>query len=172
VNADVDLFEFSKIFPDEESCIAFLERSRWKSGLPVSPFDGGEAYRVGARIGLYKCKGTRQYFSVRHGTIFEESRLPLRKWFLAIFVLHSLRNVISSVQLARYLGVTQKTGWLMLQRIRYAVESESFQKPLHGLGELDRTDLVSKRPIRRARAACGNTSVAASDRTSMLPSRR
>jgi transposase-like protein len=120
----LDLAAFTEIFPDEASCLAFLERARWADGQPVSPFSGGEAYRIGTRPGVYKCKATGENFSVRKGTIFEESRLPLKKWFFAIFIIHSLKSAISSVQLAKYLGVTQKTAWHMLQKIRYAVEHE------------------------------------------------
>lgn len=135
---DINFSGFTRIFPDEKSCIEFLEKSRWKGTKPISPFTAKEAYHL-ARPGVYRCKDTRQNFSVRHGTIFEESRLPLRKWFFAIFVLHSLKRGISSVQLAKYLGVTQKTGWLVLQRVRYALEHETFRA-----SPLTREELVAK----------------------------
>jgi transposase-like protein len=130
---EINIFEFTETFPDEASCIEYLAKSRWPDGNPVSPFGAGEAYRIGTRPGVYKCKKTLQNFSVRHGTIFEESRLPLKKWFFAIFLLHSLKKGISSIQLAKYLGVTQKTAWFMLQRIRYAVEHKAFTAPLTGV---------------------------------------
>jgi len=120
------------MFPDEASCIDLLARARWPQGEPVSPFGGGEAYRIGTRPGIYKCKRTNQHFSIRHGTIFEESRLPLKKWFFAVFILHSFKKGVSSIQLAKYLGVTQKTAWFMLQRIRYAMENNAFSFPLKG----------------------------------------
>lgn len=125
--SEVNISEFTASFPDENACITFLEKSRW-ANEPISPFTNGAAYRFTGKPGLYRCKETRQNFSVRNGTIFEESRLPLRKWFFAIFLLNSLKG-ISSVQIAKYLGVTQKTAWFMLQRIRYAIEHESFKKP-------------------------------------------
>jgi hypothetical protein len=140
---EVNTFEFIKTFPDEAACIAFLEKSRWPDGTPVSPFGGGEAYRIGTRLGVYKCKKTLQTFSVRHGTIFEESRLPLKKWFFAIFLLHSLKKGISSIQLAKYLGVTQTTAWLMLQRIRYAVEHKAFRLPLKDIAEISHSAVGS-----------------------------
>jgi transposase-like protein len=134
---EVDLFEFTEVFPTEQSCIVFLEKARWPDGELVSPFGGKGAYRFAGRPGLYKCKQTRRNFSVRYGTIFEESRLPLKKWFFAIFLLNSLKKGISSIQLAKYLGVTQKTAWFMLQRIRYAVEHKAFTLPLEGIVEMD-----------------------------------
>jgi transposase-like protein len=156
---EVNIFEFAETFPDESACIAFLEKSRWPDGIPVSSSGGGEAYRIGTRPGVYKCKRTLQNFSVRHGTIFEESRLPLKKWFFAIFLLHSLKKGISSIQLAKYLGVTQKTAWFMLQRIRYAVEHEAFKAPLNGIVEIDETYIGGRRAGTRGRGAAGKTPV-------------
>jgi transposase-like protein len=155
---EINLFEFSEKFPDEQSCIDFLEKSRWPSGVK-SPFTGGEAYRISTRPGLFKCKQTHQNFSVRHGTIFEESRLPLRKWFYAIFLLNSLKKGISSVQLAKYVGTTQKTAWFMLQRIRYATAHETFNAPLSGEVEIDETYVGGARHGKRGRGADGKTPV-------------
>lgn len=136
---EIDLFQFTEAFPTEQSCVAFLEKARWPDGEPISPFGTKGAYSFALRPGLYKCKQTRRNFSVRHGTIFEESRLPLRKWFFAIFLLNSLKKGISSIQLSKYLGVTQKTAWFMLQRIRSAVEHKAFALPLTGIVEVDET---------------------------------
>jgi transposase-like protein len=122
--------DFTRTFPDERSCIAFLERIKWPDGIIRSPFAPSEAYRISTRPGIYKCKETRQTFSVRHGTIFEESRLGLRKWFFTIFLVSTNRQSVSSIQIAKSIGVTQKTAWFMLNRIRFAVEHEDFQKPL------------------------------------------
>jgi transposase-like protein len=156
---EVNIFEFSEQFPDEQACITFLEKSLWEDGEPTSPFTGLPAYRIGSRPGVYKCKQKRQNFSVRHGTIFEESRLPLKKWFFAIFLLHSLKKGISSVQIAKYLGITQKSAWFMLQRIRYAVEHEAFKMPLSGIVEVDETYHGGRRPGKRGRGAGGKTPI-------------
>lgn len=130
MTGEIDLFEFSEMFPTEQSCIDFLEGIRFPAGAIKSPFTGGDSYRVTTRPGTYKCKETRQNFTIRHGTIFEESRLKLRKWFFAIFLVASLREGSSSVQIAKAIGVTQKTAWFMLHRIRYAVEHREFSRPL------------------------------------------
>lgn len=158
---EISIFEFTEKFPDEDSCIEFLEKSRWPDGKILSPFaKDGETYRIKTRPGLYKCKETRKQFSVRQGTIFEESRLPLKKWFFSIFILTSFKKGISSVQLAKYVGVTQKTAWFMLQRIRYAVEHESFSKPLDGVVEIDEHySGGSKRGGKRGRGAEKKTPV-------------
>jgi len=76
-------------------------------------------------------------------------------WFFAIFLLHSLERGISSIQLAKYLGVTQKTGWFMLQRIRYALEHEAFKAPLGGIVEIDEIHHVAHLPSERNRKAVG-----------------
>jgi transposase-like protein len=161
MKGETNLFEFIQKFPDEQACIDFLEKARWSDGVVKSPFvEGGEAYRITTRPGLYKCKETRQNFSVRQGTIFEESRLPLHKWFFAIFILHSLKKGISSVQIAKTIGVTQKTAWFMLHRIRYAVEHQDFMRPLDGVVEIDEHYSGGKGPGgKRGRGAENKTPV-------------
>lgn len=130
------LFEFIKMFADESACVEFLEKSRFPDGVIVSPHGSRGASRTG-RIGTYKCRETRKTFTVRNGTIFEESRLPLHTWFYAIYLLHSQKKGISSVQIAKFCDVTQKTAWFMLHRIRYAVEHKDFMRPLDGVVEID-----------------------------------
>jgi transposase-like protein len=118
--------DFVKRFPSEESCIRFLEEVRWAGGHVRSPFTGGEAYAIRSRPGLYKCKDTRQQFTVRRGTIFEESHLPLRKWFFCIFLLTNVKERASSARIADLLGITQKTAWYMLDRIKDAASHPAF----------------------------------------------
>ena len=107
----------------EEDCRLYLEDMRWH-GEPVCPHCGSISkhhYKLtqkGEFKGLYKCKDCRERFTVRIGTMFEDSNLPLKKWFYAIFLFLSHKKGISSCQLARDIHVTQKTAWFMLQRIR------------------------------------------------------
>lgn len=111
------LYELMERFPDEESCVRHLEKLRWPKGI-ICPCCGSsrKIYYVKRAHG-YKCADCKKQFSVRKGTIFEESRLPLRKWFAAAWLITSNRKGISSTQLAREIGVTQKTAWFMLGRL-------------------------------------------------------
>jgi transposase-like protein/DNA-directed RNA polymerase subunit RPC12/RpoP len=113
-----NLLQLMDTFPDENSCIEHLEKLRWPLGI-ICPMCGSsrKIYHV-TRGGGYKCADCKKLFSVRKGTIFEESRLPLRQWFAASWLLTSNRKGISSCQLAREIGVTQKTAWFMLGRLR------------------------------------------------------
>ncbi|MCD6020012.1 MAG: Transposase family [Bacteroidetes bacterium] len=103
-------------FPDEQSCVEHLEKLRW-NGRPRSPFDGTSVvYKC--KNGRYRCKNTGKYFNVRTGTMFDNTKVSLQKWFLAIYMVTSHKKGISSMQLAKDLHVTQKTAWFILQRIR------------------------------------------------------
>jgi transposase-like protein len=117
------LLDLMKAFPDEETCVKHLEQLRWSAGI-VCPLCGStrKFYPV-TRGNLYKCADCEKSFSVRKGTIFEESRLPLQTWFAAFWLITSNRKGINSCQLARELGVTQKTAWFMLGRLREVAAS-------------------------------------------------
>lgn len=109
-----------KAFPNEAACARHLERLRWPAGI-VCPHCARSAkiYRVQRGHG-YKCGECKKLFSVRKGTLFEESRLPLRKWFAAAWLVTSCEAGISSHRLACELDITQKTAWAMLRRLREA----------------------------------------------------
>lgn len=112
-------FEFFKRFPNEESARKHFERQRW-GNRPVCGHCGSvDVVEVKDHKPMpYRCKDCRKHFSVRTGTVLAESRLPLQKWLLAIYMLTSARKGIPSTQMARELGVTQKTAWFLAQRIR------------------------------------------------------
>ena len=112
-------FEFFKKFPDEESARKFFEARRWNDE-PVCGHCGSVSVTEckDHKPMAYRCKDCRKHFSVRTGTVLAESRLPLLKWLLAIYMLTSARKGIPSTQMARELGVTQKTAWFLAQRIR------------------------------------------------------
>jgi hypothetical protein len=115
------IFDLLKAFPTEQSCIDHLERLQW-NGNPVSPFDASsKVYKCAGN--KYKCKNTGKYFNVRTGTIFDNTKIPLQKWFMALYVFSSHKKGISSHQLAKDISVTQKTGWFLLHRLRYALRS-------------------------------------------------
>ena len=113
----------------EEDCRVYLENVRW-NGKPICPHCGSISenhYKLtqnGEFKGLYKCRDCGKRFTVRQGTMFEGSNLPLKKWFYAIYLFLSHKRGISSCQLARDIGVTQKTAWFMLHRIRHNVKDD------------------------------------------------
>ena len=112
-------FEFFRKFPDEEAARKFFEERRW-GGEPVCGHCGSVAVTEckDHKPMAYRCKDCRAHFSVRTGTVLAESRLPLLKWLLAIYMLTSARKGIPSTQMARELGITQKSAWFLAQRIR------------------------------------------------------
>ncbi len=108
--------ELIKAFPDEQTCINHLELLRW-NGNVVSPFDAtSKVYKCAGN--KYKCKNTGKYFNVRTQTLFDNTKVELQTWFIAIYLITGHKKGISSLQLGRDLNVTQKTAWFMLHRIR------------------------------------------------------
>ncbi|HEV2498273.1 MAG TPA: IS1595 family transposase [Terriglobia bacterium] len=149
----MNLAELTQRFSTEEQAIDFLEKALWPEG-PVCPHCGliDEAFRLqskGAsknkmRPGVWKCKGCRLKFTVKIGTIFEDSHIPLRKWLLAIHLLCASKKGMSSHQIHRQLGITYKSAWFMTHRIRHAMSQPSFDGPLGGIVEVDETYIGGK----------------------------
>src|SRR5580692_6826454 len=115
-------------FHDEAAAFAFVEARIWPKG-PVCP-KCGAMERIGllkgksTRLGVYKCYDCRKPFTVRVGTIFEDSHIPLKLWLQAIFLIASSKKGISSNQLHRILGVTLKSAWFLSHRIRFAMDQQ------------------------------------------------
>jgi transposase-like protein len=131
-------------FADPENCRRFMVFMRWPDGVPQCPYCGATKLTWMARAKVYQCYGDhpRKKFSLKVGTIFEDSPIGLDKWLPAMWLLTNCKNGISSYELHRALGVTQKTAWFMLHRIRTAMESKSFLKlggPDGGPVEIDET---------------------------------
>lgn len=143
----VSAYEFMKRFPDERTARHHIERIRW-DGRPACPLCG-ETRRVQIRKveGFFRCGVCKTDFTVRTGTIFERSHVPLDKWLYAIYLVVTSRKGISSLQLSKEIGVTQKTAWFMLQRIRTACGQGDDDGPggfLSGIVEADETYIGGK----------------------------
>ncbi|MGI8636075.1 MAG: IS1595 family transposase [Segetibacter sp.] len=138
----MNLVEFQQKFSSEQECLNYLEKARW-GDKAICPHCGSiKTYRFKSGV-LFKCGDCRKQFTAKVGTIFSDSKVPLYKWFLAIYLATSLKKGISSVQLSKYAGVTQKTAWFMLQRIRFALEKGNGDL-LSGNVEVDETYVGGK----------------------------
>lgn len=122
-------------FSNEKACIDYLATSRWGENNAICPHCKSNNYCKHSSRDIYTCKDCKKQYTVRIGTIFEDSRLPLFKWFVAIFLFTSLKKEISSIQLSKYLSITQKTAWFMLQRIREIMKGDFNQ--FDGITEID-----------------------------------
>lgn len=117
INKDFNsILDLLKTFSTEQICINHLEELRW-NGSVTSPFDPTSKVYT-CKDNKYRCKNTGKYFNVRTATLFDNTKVPLQKWFLAIWLVTSHKKGISSIQLSKDIDVTQKTAWFMLQRIR------------------------------------------------------
>jgi len=135
------VFELTQTFSTEQDCIDYLEMLKWNK-LPISPFD--ETLKVyKCKNNQYRCKNTGKYFNVKTGTMFENSKVSLRKWFMAIWLVTSHKKGISSIQLGKDIGVRQATAWFMLQRIRACFGIEN-NNELEGVVECDETFIGGK----------------------------
>jgi hypothetical protein len=113
-------------FSTQKECIEHLETLRW-NGNAVSPFDAtSKVYKCSN--GYYQCKNTSKYFNVITNTLFHGTRIPLPKWFLAIYILETAGYHFSSVELAKQIGTTQKSAWYMIQRIKNCFGEENFNE--------------------------------------------
>jgi len=143
------LFEMVQAFPDEQSCIDHLRSIRWGKGAFCPHCGSVKVYHFSDNR-MHKCGDCRARFSIKVGTIFEDSKIGLHKWFMAIYLITSHKKGIASAQLARDIHVTQKTAWFMLHRLRHAAETKSFNAPLKGEIEADETYIGGKEKNKHA----------------------
>jgi transposase-like protein len=130
----ISTFELFQMFPDQESARLYFEAQRWPDGATCPAC--GESARIGIRKdGFYRCNACLTDFTVRTNTIFERSKVPLHKWLYAMYLLVTSRKGISSLQLAKQIGVTQKTAWFMRARLREACGNDPTE--LAGIVEID-----------------------------------
>lgn len=132
------LVDLMMAFPNEQAAIDHFRAIRWRDGAFCPHCNSVKVYHFSDGRS-HKCGDCRKRFSIKVGTIFEDSKIPLVKWFMAIWMLTSHRKGIASTQLARDISVTQKTAWFMLHRLRCAAQTKSFNKPRSGRIEADET---------------------------------
>ena len=132
----ISTFELFDLFPDQETARLYLEDRLWPDGPKCLTCNSGE--RVTKRSGgFYRCNACQLDFTIRTGTIFERSHVPLHKWLYAMYLLVTARKGISSMQLSKEIGITQKSAWFLLQRLREACGKNL--PMLRGLVEIDET---------------------------------
>ena len=136
------LIEAIRYFSDLDICTSFVAKLRWPSG-PICPKCGGVDHSYLTTRRIWKCKACKKQFSVKVGTIFEDSPLGLDKWLPAVWLIANSKNGISSHELGRALGTTQKSAWFMLHRIRLAMQTGTFEK-FSGEVEVDETFIGGK----------------------------
>ncbi len=131
------LADLLKRFPDEQSCRDYIADLRWNGSVRCAHCDHSKVYTY--KDGkLFKCAKCKKQFTVKVGTIFEDSTLPLQKWFMALYFATAHKKGISSLQLSRDLGITQKSAWFMMHRIREIFKADRTQM-LSGVVEVDET---------------------------------
>ena len=137
------LLEVVTFFADEQRAFEAIRDRRWPNGKVACPLCGCEKVKFMEKVRRWNCNGCRKQFSAKTGTIFEESPISFSKWLPAMWLIANAKNGISSYELHRSLGVTQKTAWFMLHRIRLAMQNESIEK-LSGQVEADETYVGGK----------------------------
>lgn len=139
-NLPQTLMQAIKYFSDDLTCVRFVALRRWVDGVAVCPKCKGtnNTFMESRKVWQCKNKECKKQFSVKVGTIFEDSPIGLDKWLTAMWLIVNAKNGISSYEIHRAIGVTQKTAWFMLHRIRLAMDSGSIEK-LSGDVECDET---------------------------------
>jgi transposase-like protein len=149
------LQEAIKFFADADTCVTFMAQLRWPEGV-TCPDCNGKAVSYLTTRRMWKCmnKACHKQFSVKRGTIMEDSAIGLDKWLAAIWLIANAKNGVSSYEIHRALGVTQKSAWFLLHRIRLAMQTGTFEK-MSGTVEVDETFIggLSRNMHKHAREA-------------------
>lgn len=138
-----NLVQLMQYFADENVYLEHLKQMRWKDGA-YCPHCGCRKVYSFSDGKRYKCSDCRKQFTAKVGSIFENTKIPLQKWFVAIYLISSHKKGISSLQLAKDLGITQKNAWFLLHRLRHASNTSAFNEPLSNTVEADETYIGGK----------------------------
>jgi transposase-like protein len=120
----INTFQLFQMFPDEPTARVYLEGRLWPKGTTCPTCAGQDRITTRKREGFYRCNKCQLDFTIRTGTIFERSHIPLHKWIYAMYLMVTARKGISSMQIAKEIGGTQKAAWFMLHRLREACGGE------------------------------------------------
>jgi transposase-like protein len=157
-----------RYFGDSDKCHEFMVAMRWSGGIRCPHCSSDNIGKLVQSRRIWNCKACRKQFTVKVGTIFEDSPLGLDKWLPATWLIVNAKNGVSSCELARSLGVTQKTGWFMLHRIRLAMQDGSIEK-MKGRVEADETFIGGKaRNMHVAKRARRITGTGTKDKTAVM----
>ncbi len=137
----ISIYEFLKKFPDEKTAILYIEYLRWKNAI-VCPLCGGTRTSRLKDYRYHQCKDCRRKFTVRTNTVMHRSKIPANIWLYAMYLVQIGRKGISSLQLSKEIGFTQKSTWFMLHRIRTACGNDFIK--LSGIVEVDETCIGGK----------------------------
>lgn len=150
-----NLIEAIRYFEDPDVCVNFVAAMRWPNGVACPTCGSLEvSYMSTRRIWRCKTRHEKWQFSVKVGTIFEDSAIGLDKWLTAMWMIANAKNGISSYEVSRSIGVSQKSAWHMMHRIRLAMQDGSFDKPMRGEVEVDETFVGGKaRNMHKAKRA-------------------
>jgi transposase-like protein len=157
--------EFQAAFGTEAQCWTVVEKLRWPSGF-VCPLCGGQEGKWLSTRPKIQCRACRHQVSLTAGTIFHATKLPLTSWFLAMWLIATAKNGISSVELGRRLGIKQTNAWSLKQKIMAVMAEREGNKRLDGRVEMDDAYLGGHRPGRRGRGAAGKQPFVAAISTS------
>ena len=142
----MNIMQVSRSFPDHAACIRYLETVRWR-GIPTCPHCESESVarkRENKLVGRWNCYDCKSSFNVLSGTVFQNTKIDLTKWFLAIDLIANAKKSLSSHQLARDLDMNVKTAWYLMQRIREEMQRQDSCNLLKGIIEADETFVGGK----------------------------
>lgn len=137
----INVYEFLRSIPDKDSARKYLEKLRWGNEIGCPFCNNIKKIQRRKQVGYFRCSSCKKDFTVRTKTIFERSHIPLDKWLYAMYFLVTDRKGISSLELSKKLGITQKSAWFMMHRLREACKDN---KMLSGIIEIDETYLGGK----------------------------